>query len=274
MPQTQRPNLLGRATPAVNPRYQEGIDTVAAHDKALADNANPTDKPAEVAPVHDWEKRYKDLQSYNSRKINDLTQQLTSANQTSVAPVSVPKTAEELAAMKSSDPEGYARIEAIAQSMVTSQMGQYDQNLAAITTDLNQTKIDNAELTIRKAHQDFDAIVGSNEFHGWAEAQSPEVQDWIYNNPDKPELAIHAITLFKSQTNWGTQSNTQDTHVPAGDLDTGTRSNSQAPEAVDRNHPSYIWKESEIAKMRPDEFGKWVDVITLAQGEGRVAIGH
>lgn len=275
--QQQRQTLLGRATPTVNPRHQADLDAVAAHDKALEDKANPTDKPTEVEPVHNWEKRYKDLQSFNSRKINELTKQLEQASQQGVAPLSVPKTAEELAAMQKADPEGFARIEAIAQSMVSTQMANYDQTLANVTSDLNQTKIDNAEMTIRKAHPDFDTIISSDAFHGWAEAQSPEVQDWIYNNPDKPELAIHALTLFKSQTNWGTQTNTQDTqvpNVPAGDLDVGARSNSQAPEAVDRNHPSYIWKESEISRMRPEEFGKWVDVITLAQGEGRVAIGH
>jgi hypothetical protein len=274
MPNQQRSTLLGRAVPVVNQRHQDDVDAVAAHDKALADVANPQDKP-QVEPTHNWEKRYKDLQSFNSRKINDLTSQLDAAKKAPVQTVTVPKTAEELTALREQDPDGYARIESIASAMMHNQMESYNTKLANVTNDLTQSRIDSAEAVILKAHPDFTAIANDAAFHTWADSQPTDVQDWIYNNPDRPELAIRALTLYKSERGLGTiPQTTASTNEPTGDMDVNTRSNSQHPDAVDRNHPTYIWKESEIAKMRPVEFGEWEEAISLAQREGRIAIGQ
>ena len=269
----QRSNLLGRATAAVNPRHQADIDAVAAYDTAAQEIENPVATP-QVEPTHNWEKRYKDLQSFNSRKINELNTTIGSLQQQGVQPVTVPKTPEEMAALKAQDPAGYARIEAIASSMLEGQMQTYNQNLATITSDLTDTRIANAEAQIRVDHPDFDSIINGEGFHVWAADQPQDIQDWIYNNPDQPQLASRALTLFKAAGDWGTTTQTPHAPLAGGDMDVGVRTNTQTPDSVDRNHPTYIWKESEIARMRPEEFGSWVEHITLAQQEGRVAIGH
>lgn len=257
-------------------RHQDSIDAVAAHDKALQEAANPEAVP-EVEPTHNWEKRYKDLQSFNSRKINELNQRLEQAEKAVVQPLSVPKSPEELAAMREQDPEGYARIESIASAIAQQQLSTYDAQLATVTKDLTQSRIDSAEALIMKAHPDFKEIVANDAFHQWAEVQAPDVQDWIYNNPDQPSLSIRALTLYKADIGLGTKTNTQvaqNTQAQGGDMDVKVRTSTQTPDAVDRNHPTYIWSESEISRMRPAEFGKWNEAITLAQSEGRVAYGH
>ena len=258
-------------------RHQESIDAVAAHDKAIQEAANPEGITATVEPTHNWEKRYKDLQSYNSRKISDLTQQLEQASKSPIQPLAIPKTAEELAAMRQQDPEGYARIESIATAIAQNQLASYDVKLASVTNDLTKSRIASAEAYILKAHPDFKEIIAKDAFHQWAEKQAADVQDWIYNNPDQPSLSVRALTLYKADTGLGTKTNTQVTQTPAqsgGDMDVKVRSNSQMSDSIDRNHPTYIWSESEIARMRPEEFGKWNETITLAQTEGRVAYGQ
>ena len=257
-------------------RHEQSVANVAAHDKANLEAANPDQATvAPIEPSHNWEKRYKDLQSFNSRKINDLTLQLEAASKAPVAQVTVPKTAAELATMREQDPDGYARIESIASTMMHNQLEGYNAKLTSVSQDLTQSRIENAESTILKAHPDFTSIINNDGFHQWAEAQATDVQDWIYNNPDQPQLAIRALSLYKADLGLGT-TNTQATQPTqlTGDMDVNVRTNSQTPDAVDPNHPTYIWAESVIAKMRPEEFGKWEEVISLAQREGRIAYGQ
>jgi len=276
MTSTKQRSLLGE-TAYRNPRHEQE----AAHDKALVEaKGQPASDTAEQEkqPVHNWEKRYRDLHSYNNRKINELTQQLEKANKQEVAPLKVPKTAEELAVMKRADPEGYSRIEAIAATMVQSQMSNYDQQLATVQGDLLDTKIERSTLAIKQAHPDFEQITQSDDFHGWAEKQEQTVQDWIYNNPDNPQLAIKALSLFKYETSWGNnKSNASNTNTQVNegnDLDVRARNRADLEGEVDRNHPAYIWKESEIRKMSPTDFAKWDEHIKLAQREGRIANGQ
>ena len=274
MTQQTRSNLLGRATPYVNQRYKADAEQLEAHDKAALEAATATATATDIEPQHNWEKRYKDLQSFNSRKINEQNVIIESLKTQGIQPVTVPKTPEELEALRQQDPAGYARIEAIATSMMQSQMSQYDTKLAAVTGDLQDTRAEKAELVIRKAHPDFDQIVNSDQFHSWAETQDKLIQDWIYNNPNMPELAIKALSLYKFESGQvNTTGNTQEV-LQGGDQSVGVRTNSQQAEVVDKNHPTYIWKESDIARMRPEEFGQWESHISLAQREGRIAIGQ
>ena len=273
--QTQRSNLLGRATPYENQRYKADAEQLEAHDKAASEKANPDGTATDIEPQHNWEKRYKDLQSFNSRKINEQNAIIESLKVQGVQPVNVPKTQEELDLLRKQDPAGYSRIEAIATSMMQDQMVQYDTKLATVTHDLQETRLAKAELLVRDAHPDFDQIINSDQFHEWASAQDSAIQDWSYNNPNAPELAIKALSLYKfesGQVSTTNQSSTQPTN--GGDHSVGVRTNTQQAEVVDKNHPTYIWKESEIARMRPEEFDKWNEHITLAQRENRILFGQ
>jgi len=279
MPQTE-PNatLLGRATRSVNPRHQADIDSVEAHDQAQKDLANPNATvETPVVPTHDWEKRYKDLQRYKSKQEQSWDTEREQLKNQNVQPLLIPKTPEEMASMRTADPEGYARIEAIAANMVQTQMGTYDTTLATLTNDLTSSKIDKAQLEIRKVHPDFDSIIDDDRFHQWAERQSAELQKWIYENPTGFEQAIQAISLYKYEQGLGTTHSAQANQVPVspqGDQSTKMNTSQTSPEKVDRNNPTYVWTESEISRMRPAEFGQWEQHITLAQNENRIAFGQ
>lgn len=270
---TQRSSILG-AQPYRNPRHAQEAAELEEHEKSLREKqgqAHDTDETKET-PDHNWEKRYKDLQSYHARTTNEYENQLKTLQTQKAPELAVPKTPEELEAFRTKNPETFAFIESMVATRVQAQLKDYDQKMASISGDLMETRIEKAMAELKREHPDYEEIVNGDAFHKWAETQDATVQDWIYNNPDKPENASRALALFKYQTGWG--STNANKSNDGGDVSVGNRNAQHNPENVGRNHPAYIWKESEIAKMRPDEFSKWDEHITLAQREGRIAFGQ
>ena len=276
MPQSHSThNILG-ATPYRNPRHQAEAAALDEHDKSLqtqsAQGESTTDP--EVKPEHNWEKRYKDLQSYSAKKIHSLETEIRSLQQQGVPRLEAPKTQEELEAFKGKNPEMFAVIQSMANSLFQTHIAQYDQKIAEMQGSLQETAQEKAILALRQAHPDFEAIQASDDFHNWAATQTTEVQDWIYNNPNNAQLAIQAISLFKYHSGWGKEKQATTNVNQGGDYAVSTRTTTQVQGAVDRNHPAYVWTESEISRMRPEEFHKWDQHITLAQREGRIALGR
>ena len=268
-------NILG-ATPYRNPRHEQEAAALAEHDKLIQDpsaQGNGTD--TEVKPEHNWEKRYRDLQSYTAKKINQLEGDIRSLQQQNVPRLEVPKTQEELDAFRGKNPEMYAVIQSMANTLFQSHIAQYDQKLAEMQGSLQANAQDKAVLKLKAAHPDYEAIMNSDAFHSWAALQTTEVQDWIYKNPDNADLAIQALSLYKYHSGVGKANQGTTTQGnQGGDYAVNTRSATTDQGAVNRNHPSYVWKESEIARMRPEEFHKWDAHITLAQQEGRILFGQ
>lgn len=276
MPQSHSTqNILG-AQPYRNPRHEQEAADLAEHDRALqAQSAQEQDTVSEVKPEHNWEKRYRDLQSYSSKKINQLENEIRSLQQHNVPRLEAPKTPEELDAFKGKNPEMYAVIQSMANMLFQAHISKYDQQLAEMQGTLQVSAQEKAVLKLRNAHPDYEAIMNSDAFHNWATTQTTQVQDWIYNNPDNADLAIQAISLYKYHSGWGKDNKgTPNAEQQGGDLAVTTRSSQVDQGAVSRNHPAYVWTESEIARMRPDEFSKWDEHITLAQREGRILFGQ
>jgi hypothetical protein len=277
MSQSPTQSILG-AQPYRNPRHAQDAENLEEYEKSLTTpNAKEGgDTDPEVKPEHNWEKRYKDLQSYTAKKINTLESQVQEVMQQGVTRIEAPKTPEELEAFKGQNPETYAVIQSMADTLFQSHMTKYDQQLAAMQGTLQVSAQEKAVLRLKEAHSDYETIMNSDEFHDWAAAQSTQVQDWVYKNPDNADLAIQALSLFKYHSGWGKSktdtSNTQ--RQSGGDASVNTRSNRVEPGATDKNHPAYVWKESEIAAMRPEVFEKWDEHITLAQRENRILFGQ
>lgn len=267
-------NILG-AKPYRNLRHEQEAADLQALEKAMqTPSAQGEATVTEVKPEHNWEKRYKDLQSYSARRINELEAQVKGLQQQGVQRLEAPKNQEELEAFKGKNPEMYAVIQAMANSLFQEKIAQYDQKLAEMHGTLEASAQEKALLKLREAHPDFQEIQNSDEFHEWAAKQTREVQAWIYENPNNADLAIQALSLFKYHSGWGKDKQTKTHTQPGGDYVVNTRQSTVAQVNVDRNHPAYHWKESEIRKMRPEEFAKWDEHITLAQREGRILFGQ
>ncbi len=277
MSQSQDANILG-ATPYRNPRHAQEAADFEDFEKSLQnpEGQGETVTEKEEKPEHNWEKRYKDLQSYTAKKINSLEGQIQGLQQQGVPKIEAPKTQEELEAFKAQNPETYAVIQSMANNMFQSHISQYDQKLAEMQGTLNASVQEKAKLKLKEAHPDYQEIMNTDAFHDWAATQPEQVQDWIFKNPDNADLAIQAMSLFKYHSGWGKDTkDTQSTQAPqGGDVAVNTQQAQVDPMATGRNHPAYKWKESEIAAMRPDEFAKWDEHITLAQQENRILFGQ
>ena len=277
MSQPQTQNILG-AQPYRNPRHAQDAMDLEEYEKSNQ-NSNAQESQAtdlEVKPDHNWEKRYKDLQSYTAKKINTLESQVQEVMQQGVKRIEAPKTPEELEAFKGQNPETYAVIQSMADSLFQSHMTKYDQQLAEMQGTLQVSAQEKAMLKLKEAHSDYETIMNSDAFHDWVSTQPTQVQDWVYKNPDNADLAIQALSLFKYHSGWGknTKGTTNTQGNSGGDVSVNTRNNKVEPGATDKNHPAYMWKESEIAAMRPEVFQKWDEHITLAQRENRILFGQ
>lgn len=137
-------------------------------------------------PTVDWEKRYKDLQSYHDKTKGNLERQLGELKQKTGEFV-LPRSPEELAEFKARNPEHFGTIETIAHMMVNEQ-------ITPLKQELLDAKRDAAVAQIQKAHPDFAQFVGNSDFEAWAEAEG--LSDWLAEELD-PSKPIRAITFYK-----------------------------------------------------------------------------
>lgn len=272
MTQPTHKSLLGEEAYR-NPRHAQ---EAAEFEASLAQAQNPSeaqgqDPTANSEPVHNWEKRYKDLQSWSSKEMHQLKQTVTelktelASQKTPV--LTAPKTPEELQAFKQQNPDMYGVIEHMAHTIAKAHIEQTDLRVAAMSQDLQATKAERARLAIKEAHPDFGQIVNDPKFHEWTKVQTQEVQDWILNNPDDPDKAIRALNLYKYEAGMSQQTKTSDPQLEA---DLAVTSTGMPGNEVPREHPAYIWTASEIKSINPREYPKYADAIDLANREGRV----
>ena len=208
----------------------------------------------------DWEKRYRDLQSYSDKQLNTLRQDLETSQQSKVS-LSSP---EEIADFMEKNPDQYRMMQTIAREAGASVAAPLTSKLEVIETDTNKTKAIKAKAQIVQAHPDFDQVVNSDEFHAWAQGQTQEVQRWVYDNPNDADLAITALDLYKVKT--GVKNDTK----------SKKRTSDSAADAVatsgipDVSGGKKIWKASTIKSLHPSKYEKLESEIDLAFTEGRV----
>jgi hypothetical protein len=279
MPHTNRP-LMGNANVVPNP---EVVQAQSPHSMSVTDQgpgAQPgtPDSMAPEAPTHNWEKRYKDLQSYSTKQMNDKETEIANLlrDKAQGPAFQVPKTADELAAFQKANPETHAFIQTIAHDIANNQTQIINDRLEHAESALATTSRETAMSQLKQAHPDFEEINGHPSFNDWLSTQDAEVQGWIYHNSSDANKVSRALSLFKQDTGWGVNNNS------GSQRNQGTQ-NLNASMSVDvpgdsangdpRKHPKYIWTESEIAKMHPTVFAQFADDITLAMSERRVAMG-
>ena len=282
MSHTNRP-LMGNAV-AQNPETVQAQSPSSIQNTQL-DPMEASGNPGTVSqetPSHDWEKRYKDLQSYSTKQVNAKDTEIANLlrDKAQGPKFQPPKTAEELTAFRTENPETYAFIQTIAHDMANNQTQVISERLETAESTLAETSREAAMNQLKLAHPDFEEINGHPSFNIWLESQDPEVQSWIYHNTNDANKVSRALSLFKHDTGWGVKENNSGN--PNGNQ--GNQSNLDGSRAVDvqggseggndpRTHPKYIWSEAEIAKMHPLEFAKYESDISLALSERRVAMG-
>lgn len=222
----------------------------------------------------DWEKRYKDLQSFQSKRENDLRgkiKDLEAADPSFTAPT----TPEQMEALKEKHPEIYNMILTVAHQTTTAANEGINAQLQTFEEERAMTEFTDAQAKIQKAHPDFLSVVQTSEFQAWAQNQPAQVQQWIYNNPDDPDLAVIALDRYKATRDAGTTQVAQTAHLEQVAQQTETDTSSAAQAVGGTSAPitkagEKIWTASEIKGMTSADWKKNSEEIDKAYAAGRV----
>lgn len=206
----------------------------------------------------DWEKRYKDLQSYADKKRVEMERQINELRKQSSTFVP-PKTKEELEQFKHTNPDHYGAIESIAYTM-------FEDQINPLREQLTKSQQEAAQAKILQAHPDAFEIANSPEFKAWAEAEGPEIQAWIEETVDASK-PIRALSYYKAIANRQQAQN----HKPTVDH--------SAAQAVNVNSGSHIptgteglraFTRKEIEGMNVAEYEKNYEAIMAAHAAGLI----
>lgn len=193
----------------------------------------------------EWEKRFEELKSQKEK--------------TEVIP---PKSDEDIEAWARQYPDVAGIVETIAKKKAQELFAKAEDRLKEYDEVQYETHRTKAETQIRKAHDDFDDLRASDEFHDWAEEQPKWVKDALYENADDPASVIRVIDLYKVDKGLTTSARKAKTKDAAKTVKT-----SSTPQ-VDPTEGGKRIRESDVAKMSDKEFEASLEAIQKAQQTG------
>lgn len=217
------------------------------------DNQAPTQDTLEV----NWEKRYKDLQSYHDKTRSTLETQLKQLKDETGTLV-LPRTQEELEDFKTRNPEHYGTIETIANQLV-------EQRLQPLQDNMKEAKREAAMAKLSQAHPDWQEFAGNENFLAWAEAEG--LTDWVSEEFDASK-PIRAITFYKMFL----QSNKQEDKPKRSTVDPAAQAvnvNSGAPTPTG-NEGLRSYTRQQIERMSVVEYEHNLESIQAAQAAGLI----
>lgn len=210
----------------------------------------------------DWAKRYKDLQSYNDRRFNEvadklgnLEKMLTPSQPTKKTEWNYPSDPEKFKNYVNSNPDTVNLVKTLTAMNTEDKFSKLEQGLLQSQEENNRLKVERALDRIKEAHPDWDEIKSSSEFKDWLEDQPQAIADGVTRNSTDAKWAIKVISMYKNESGSAEYINTSNPSVSKGKA------------------PGKLWKESEISKLKPWEFDKYEEEIDLAQKEGRIQYG-
>ena len=215
-----------------------------------------------------YKKRYDDLKKHYDSRLSEFKQreQELIAEATANRPeYQAPKTAEELEQFKAEYPDVYEVVETVAHLQSEDKVALLQERLDAMQGRETEILKREAEKDLVTKHPDFEELRNSDEFHGWAESQPSEIQDWIYNNPNNASLASKAIDLFKLETGIAPVNPSQNKSGRSSAADMVSTKTT----TVEEKQPK-IWTQQEIAALPMAEYDRLEKEIDKAVEEGRV----
>ena len=240
-------------------------------EQLIAENKGEAVEETEVEPASSEEKtfkkRYGDLRKHSQetkqsleKQVNDLRKQLDKSTKQEIK---LPKSDDDIEAWAAKYPDVAAIVETIAIKKAREQSKDLEDRVKEIDAMRETATKEKAEVELLKIHPDFSEIRDSDDFHDWAKEQPKWVQDALYENDDDARSAARAIDLYKIDNNISTKKSSNNKDAARSVNSKQTRN---APE-TDRTGSSF--KESQVAKMTPQEYEKNADVIMEAIRSGR-----
>ena len=240
-------------------------------EQLIAENKGEAVEETEVEPAgaeeKTFKKRYGDLRKHSQetkqsleKQVNDLRKQLDKSTKQEIK---LPKSDDDIDAWAAQYPDVAAIVETIAIKKAREQSKDLEDRVKEIDAMRETATKEKAEVELLKIHPDFSEIRDSDDFHDWAKEQPKWVQDALYENDDDARSAARAIDLYKIDNNISTKKSSNNKDAARSVNSKQTRN---APE-TDRTGSSF--KESQVAKMTPQEYEKNSDVIMEAIRSGR-----
>ena len=196
-----------------------------------------------------WEDKFKQLEG----QLKEVTQQ----------EIKLPKSDEDIEAWATRYPDVAAIVETIAIKKAKEQAAGLEDRVKEIDEMRATASREKAEAELMKAHPDFGEIRDSDEFHEWADEQPKWVQDALYENDNDARSASRAIDLYKADKNIKTK---KPASIKDAARSVNSRNNRSQPEEYDS---STTFKESQVAKMSPQQYEKASDQIMEAIRTGK-----
>ena len=195
---------------------------------------------------------------YNA-KIKELEDQLGQTKK--LVP---PKSDEDLQAWVDKYPDVAGMVETIADKRAKQMFDKANIQLEELNKAKEEATRSRAENEIRKAHEDFDQLRDSDQFHNWVEEQPKWVQNALYENTDDAASVVRVIDLYKVDNGLTRSDKKNKTKAAASLVDRGSKTKVDPTESSDKI------RESDIAKMSDAEYAKNADKITEAHRSGKI----
>lgn len=198
--------------------------------------------PQHADPSIDWEKRYKDLQSYSDKNKAGYESEINRLRKEATV-FTPPKTSEDLAEFRKSNPDWMGVIETVAHDIASN-------SIATLQEDVNKAKQNAAASEIMSAHPDANAVLTSPDFDQWANSQGSDIQAWLRDEYDSSKI-IRVLNYYKAMR--GSQAPVAPTQYqdPTAAQAVSTSGSVVTPQT--QEIPRRFTRE-QINRMHPDEY--------------------
>jgi hypothetical protein len=216
------------------------------------------------AEERSFKKRYGDLRRHMAEKEKEWEQKFEAfENRMKKEAVTPPKSDEDIEEWAKQYPDVAGIVETIAAKKAKEMFSKAEARLQELDDAQTEARRVKAENAIRKAHDDFDDLRASDEFHNWASEQPKWVQDALYENSDDPASVVRVIDLYKVDK--GLTTSAKKTKAKQAATTVTRRSKTE----VDVDDANDVIRESDVAKMSDKEFEAKADDINKAIRSGK-----
>lgn len=255
------------------------------------------DKKVEEKPVtppgqtHDYEKRWRDLQSYIDKKlkpehkaaveglekqVNDLKAKVENLIR-SGSPTNLPETVEEIEALKKESPTAYAAIMRLAEDVADKLFEEKVSTLRGDVEEIKKARKQSVEeaayVALQKRNPDIDisSLEHDDDFITWITGKSQRIQDAMFKNKEDVDAASDVLSLYRYEV-------LSKKSQPAKKQEPNPAAREVAPKGappVPSGDSGWDFTESQLEEMDkkdPRWFERNSDKIQEAMNKGRILL--
>lgn len=246
-------------------RGESPVDESVTEETSEKEKADTEAEEATLSPEErTFKKRYGDLRRHIQQKEKEWEEKFESLEKLAKREALIPpKSDEDIENWAKQYPDVASIVETIAAKKAQEMFSKAESRLQEIDNLQAEATRSKAESQIRKAHDDFDDLRASDEFHDWADEQPKWVKDALYENSDDPASVIRVIDLYKVDKGLTNTAKKVKAKQAASTVSRRTKTE------VDLEDANNVIRESEVAKMSDKEFEAKSEEINKAIRSGK-----